>query len=161
MRRGSNVGAKRWARARPELDGSWAGARMRTPNWAPGRGLLQCSGAERESPATCGPIAQRKSAPFTPERSLVRTQLGPPPDEPRSPSTGARGFVISSSLPVRDSCRAPSPPPGLAASRFERALDERRGLVIKAASFGNLAETVQPQRSFRAAAQGPRRGSSS
>ena|SRR5699024_5108586 len=69
---------------RPALSPHAAGGRVLAgeamctgPNWAAGICLLQCSGATSGAPDMRGPIAQRKSAPFTPERSLVRTQLGP------------------------------------------------------------------------------------
>src|SRR5699024_1410847 len=54
-----------------------------------------------------GPIAQRKSAPFTPERSLVRTQLGPPQAESPHRSRWGLSFVSGRGGP-RD--RAPRGP---------------------------------------------------
>ena len=49
--------------------------------------VFRCRSGDR---ATRGPIAQWKSAPFTPERSLVRTQLGPHFAYRYSPRPGIR-----------------------------------------------------------------------
>lgn len=66
--------------------------------------VFRCRSGDR---ATRGPIAQWKSAPFTPERSLVRTQLGPHRTRSLHPGdreTGA-AFVSGPAGAPSQSCR--------------------------------------------------------
>lgn len=57
--------------------------------------VLHFSSAHVNERSPHGPIAQRESVPLTPERSLVRSQLGPPREKPRQlPREAAEAFLM-------------------------------------------------------------------